>query len=45
MDMSSSGKVPEGLRKQKKYPVGSKTIITDAHMEGMEGATRYKKYL
>lgn len=40
MDMSSSGEVPEGLKdaENPKYPVGSKAIITDAHMEGMKGA-------
>lgn len=40
MDMSSSGEVPEGLKEAEnpKYPVGSKAIITDAHMEGMKGA-------
>ena len=40
MDMSSSGEVPEGLNtaENPKYEVGSKAIITDAHMEGMKGA-------
>lgn len=40
MDMSSSGEVPEGLKtaENPKYEVGSKAIITDAHMEGMKGA-------
>jgi len=40
MDMSSSGKVPEGLKEAEnpKYPVGSKAVITDAHMPGMKGA-------
>jgi Protein of unknown function (DUF1541) len=40
MDHSGSGEVPEGLKEAEnpKYPVGSKAIITDAHMEGMKGA-------
>lgn len=40
MDMSSSGEVPEGLKvaENPTYPVGSKAIIQDAHMEGMKGA-------
>lgn len=40
MDMSSSGELPEGLKEAEnpKYPVGSKAIITDAHMEGMKDA-------
>ncbi|MDM5205373.1 YdhK family protein [Cytobacillus kochii] len=40
MDMSSSGEVPEGLKSAENptYPVGSKAIIQDAHMEGMKGA-------
>jgi hypothetical protein len=40
MDMSGSGEVPEGLKvaESPTYEVGSKAIITDAHMEGMEGA-------
>ncbi|MBM4764632.1 YdhK family protein [Bacillus sp. B15-48] len=40
MDMSSSGEVPEGLKvaENPTYPVGSKAIIQDAHMEGMKDA-------
>ncbi|MBD8071294.1 YdhK family protein [Bacillus sp. PS06] len=40
MDHSSSGEVPEGLKEAENptYPVGSKAIIKEAHMEGMEGA-------
>ncbi|MGM0901027.1 MAG: YdhK family protein [Bacillota bacterium] len=40
MDHSDSGEVPEGLKEAEnpKYPVGSKAVITDAHMEGMKGA-------
>src|SRR4051812_17011465 len=40
MDMSSSGEVPEGLKTAENptYPVGSKAIIQDSHMEGMKGA-------
>ncbi|MBD1373106.1 YdhK family protein [Hazenella sp. IB182357] len=40
MDMSSSGEVPEGLKAAKNptYPVGSKAIIQEAHMEGMKDA-------
>lgn len=40
MDMSSSGETPEGLQSAENptYPVGSKAIIQDAHMEGMKGA-------
>lgn len=40
MDHSGSGEVPEGLKEAEnpKYEVGSKAIITNAHMEGMNGA-------
>jgi hypothetical protein len=40
MDHSDSGEVPEGLKEavNPKFPVGSKAIITDAHMSGMKGA-------
>lgn len=40
MDHSGSAEVPEGLKEAENptYPVGSKAIITDAHMAGMEGA-------
>jgi CheY-like chemotaxis protein len=40
MDHSGSGELPEGLKEAEnpKYPVGSKAIITDAHMPGMKGA-------
>ncbi|WP_407647402.1 DUF1541 domain-containing protein [Gracilibacillus salitolerans] len=38
MDHSSSGEVPEGLEEAENpvYEVGSKAIITEAHMPGME---------
>ncbi|MGE7270164.1 YdhK family protein [Brevibacillus panacihumi] len=41
MNHSSSGEVPKGLKEavNPTYPVGSQAIITDAHMEGMKGAT------
>ena len=40
MDHSGSGEVPEGLKvaENPTYEVGSKAMIKDAHMEGMEGA-------
>lgn len=40
MNHSSSGEVPEGLKEAASptYPVGSKAIIQDDHMEGMKGA-------
>jgi hypothetical protein len=40
MNMSGSGEVPEGLEEAENpaFPVGSKAIITEAHMPGMEGA-------
>lgn len=40
MDHSGSAEVPEGLKEAEnpKYPVGSKAMITDAHMEGMKDA-------
>lgn len=40
MDMSSSGEDPDGLKATENptYPVGSKAIIQDAHMEGIKGA-------
>lgn len=40
MDHSGTGEVPEGLKVSENptYKVGSKAIIKDAHMEGMEGA-------
>jgi len=40
MDHSGSGEVPEGLKEAEdpKFPVGSKAMITDAHMAGMKGA-------
>lgn len=40
MNHSGSGEVPEGLKVEENptYKVGSKAIITDGHMEGMEGA-------
>lgn len=40
MDHSSSGDLPKNLKEAKNptYEVGSKAIITDGHMEGMEGA-------
>ncbi|MBM7620891.1 hypothetical protein JOC95_002746 [Bacillus tianshenii] len=40
MDMSGSGEVPKGLEEAENpaFPVGTKAIITEAHMPGMEGA-------
>lgn len=40
MNMSGSAEVPDGLKEAEnpKYPVGSKAIITEGHMEGMKGA-------
>ncbi|MEG0258419.1 MAG: YdhK family protein [Lysinibacillus sp.] len=40
MDHSSSGEVPETLKDAENptYPVGRKALITDSHMDGMEGA-------
>ncbi|WP_059172840.1 YdhK family protein [Bacillus sp. FJAT-27445] len=40
MNHSGSGEVPEGLKEAEtpKYEVGSKAIITDDHMPGMNGA-------
>lgn len=40
MDYSSSGEVPAALKTavNPKFPAGSTAIITDGHMEGMEGA-------
>jgi len=40
MDHSGSGEVPEGLKVSENptYKVGSKAIIKDGHMEGMQGA-------
>lgn len=40
MEHSGSVEVPEGLKDavNPTYPVGSKTIITEGHMEGMKGA-------
>lgn len=40
MEHSGSGEVPEGLQEAENptYEVGSKAIIQDGHMEGMEGA-------
>ncbi len=40
MDHSSSGEVPEGLETAElpTYKVGSKVLIKDGHMAGMEGA-------
>ncbi len=40
MDHSSSGEVPEGLEEAESpvYEVGSKAIITEAHMPGMKDA-------
>lgn len=40
MNHSGSGVIPEGLKTEKNptYKVGSKAIIKEAHMEGMEGA-------
>ncbi|OCA88370.1 hypothetical protein A8F94_10525 [Bacillus sp. FJAT-27225] len=40
MNHSGSGEIPEGLKEAEnpKFEVGSKAIITDAHMEGMKGA-------
>ncbi|WP_138416779.1 YdhK family protein [Aquibacillus sediminis] len=40
MDHSGSSEVPTGLKEEEnpKYEVGSKAIITEAHMEGMEEA-------
>ncbi|WP_409294901.1 YdhK family protein [Peribacillus sp. SCS-26] len=40
MNHSSSGEVPEGLKKAEDpaFKVGSKAIITATHMEGMKGA-------
>ncbi|MCU9612871.1 YdhK family protein [Caldibacillus lycopersici] len=40
MHHSSSGEVPEGLKKEENptYPVGTKAIIQANHMEGMKGA-------
>ncbi|WP_243356344.1 YdhK family protein [Bacillus litorisediminis] len=41
MNHSGSGEVPEGLQEAENptYEVGSQAIITEGHMEGMEGAT------
>ncbi|WP_368502873.1 YdhK family protein (plasmid) [Alkalihalophilus sp. As8PL] len=40
MDMSGSGEIPEGLEEAENptFEVGDTAIITEAHMEGMEGA-------
>ena len=40
MDMSGSGDVPEGLKSAENptFAVGDTTVITEAHMPGMEGA-------
>lgn len=40
MDMSGSGEVPEGLEEAENptFEEGDTAIITEAHMEGMEGA-------
>lgn len=40
MDHSSSGDVPEGLKEAENpiFEIGSKAMITDGHMVGMEGA-------
>ncbi|MBT2756839.1 YdhK family protein [Mesobacillus foraminis] len=40
MNHSGSAEVPEGLKEAENptFPVGSKAIIQDAHMEGMKGA-------
>ncbi|MFD1136822.1 YdhK family protein (plasmid) [Paenibacillus urinalis] len=40
MNHSTSGEVPENLKEAEnpKYPVGTKAIIKEGHMEGMKGA-------
>ena len=40
MDHSSSGEIPEGLQDAENptYEVGGQAIITDGHMEGMQGS-------
>ncbi|RHB49301.1 YdhK family protein [Exiguobacterium sp. AM39-5BH] len=40
MDMSGSGDVPEGLKSAENptFAVGDTAVITEAHMQGMEGA-------
>lgn len=40
MDMSGSGDVPEGLKSAENptFAVGDTSVITEAHMQGMEGA-------
>lgn len=40
MDHSSSGEIPEGMKTavNPKFAIGSKAVITEAHMDGMNGA-------